>query len=448
MRSSTSRGAWRKAHLLLAVAVGCVAACSADKPVAPRPFAFVPSATRASGNWGQRGRIVDATILRHLTKKDAAALLAPNASLGALEAFEPRYDVDQYAISYTTINERGEPTVASAGVFVPIGAGTRLPLVSFSHGTQTDKQKVPSTLAFINPQGIVNAAHGSVAVLADYVGMGVDAAHIHPYLIAQVGADASLDALRATKQLLQTLHLKLDGRLFIYGYSQGGQVAMALLREIEREPRSGFTVTAAVGGSGPYAFGEVIKVAFGNPNPPVQKQLNVPVLFLFAAFQDVYHIADRMDQVFIPPFDVLGERIVTAGMTDAEVATQPFTKAARDMLRPELVESIINDSDAPIVQAMRANETYDFAPRAPLRMYYTPADAIVNPMNVFIALQRMQELGALNVEGISIAGPKGEPLTHVAAQWPVYIAARRWFDTFPVPIIADDEGRTVNGGQL
>lgn len=439
MRSSTSQRPSRAARLLCALVTVSVAACNAEKTAAPRHVAFAPSMSRESGNWGQRGRVVGAKILRHITAEEAAALLAPNASLGALDAFEPRYDVDQYAMSYTTINEKGEPTVASAGVFVPIGAGTRLPLVSFSHGTQTDKQKVPSTLAFINPQGIVNAAHGSVAVLADYVGMGVDAPHIHPYLVAQVGADASLDALRAARRLLTTLGLSLDGRLFIYGYSQGGQVAMALLREIEREPRSHFTVTAAVGGSGPYAFGEVIKVAFANPNPPVQKQLSVPVLFLFAAFQDVYHFAARMDQVLVPPFDAIGERIVTRGMPDAEVATQPFTTVARDMLRPTVVESILSDPNSPIVLAMRANETYDFAPRAPVRMYYTPADAVVNPTNAFIALQRMRELGAPDVELFPVFGLHGESLTHVAAQWPVYIAARRWFDTFPAPTTVDDD---------
>jgi dienelactone hydrolase len=427
--------------VLWAIAAISTIACTSDRTAAPRQPSFTPSMIKESGNWGQRGRIVDATILRHVTKEEAAALLAPNATHGALDAFDPRYDVDQYAMSYTTINERGEPTVASAAVFVPIGAGTRLPLVSFSHGTQTDKQKVPSTLKFINPIGIINAAHGSVAILADYVGMGVDAAHIHPYLVAQVGADASLDALRAAKRLLQSLGIKLDGRLFVYGYSQGGQVAMALLREIEREPRSGFTVTAAAPGSGPYAFGEVTRIQFANPNPPVQKALVVAVPFLFAALQDVYHIAGSMNQVLIPPFDEIGERMVTEGMTDAEVAALPFTKIARDMLRPEVVQSIVNDPNAPFLLAMRANETYDFAPRAPVRMYYTPADALVHPLNTLLALQRMRELGARDVDVIPVFGPNGESVTHGAAQWLVYNAARRWFDSFPVPITDDNDDR-------
>lgn len=430
--------------MLWALATVGTMACTADRAVAPRQKSIPPSLNTQSGNWGQRGRVVDVTLRRHVTRKEAAALLTPMDSLGALTAFEPHYDVDQYAISYTTINERGEPTVASAGVFVPIGARGRLPLVSFSHGTQTDKQKVPSTLAFINPQGIINAAHGSVSVLADYVGMGVDATHIHPYLIAQVGADASLDALRATRRLLKTLDISLDGRLFIYGYSQGGQVAMALLREIERGPQSGFTVTAAAPGSGPYAFGEAFRIALQNKNPPVQRALNVPVVFLVAAFQDVYHLANRMDELLVPPYDAIGERMVTAGMTDAEVAAAPFTRFARDVMQPQLIESILNDPDAPLVRAMRANETYDFAPLAPVRMYYTPADAVVSPTNTLLALARMQELGARDVQAIKLFGLHGEALTHGLAQWHAYIAARRWFDTFPVPVSDDGPDKDDN----
>ena len=440
MRSLRLQPAWRRSQLLWALMAAGAVACTAADTIAPRPPAFTLSPSRASGNWGQRGRVVEATLLRHVTKEDAAALLAPNASLGAVEAFDPRYDVDQYAISYTTINEKGEPTVASAGVFVPIGAGTCLPLVSFSHGTQTDKQKVPSTLAFINPQGIVNAAHGSVAVLADYVGMGVDAAHIHPYLIAQVGADASLDALRAARRFLKTLGLSLDGRLFIYGYSQGGQVAMALLREIEREPRSHFTVTAAAPASGPYAFGEVFTTALANPNPPIQKTPSVPVIYLVASFQEVYHIAKRMDEVLVPPFDTIGEHIVTRGMTDADAQAIPVTKFSRDVMQKELIQSILDDPNSAMAQAMRANEVYDWTPRTPLRMYYTASDAVVNPANTLLALERMLARGALDVDAIELLRDiNGKPPTHGTAQWPAYIAARRWFDTFPVPTFTVDD---------
>jgi hypothetical protein len=162
-------------------------------------------------------------------------------------------------------------------------------------------------------------------------------------------------------------------------------------------------------------------------------------VFLIAAYQDVYHLAERMDQLLVPPFDGIGQRIVTTGMTDAEAQAAPFTKFARDVMQPQVIQTILNDPDAPIARAMRANETYDWLPRTPLRMYYGSADVVVGPRNTLITLERMRELGAPDIDAIELVGLSGEPLTHATAQWPAYIAARRWFDTFPVPVDNVDE---------
>jgi hypothetical protein len=132
--------------------------------------------------------------------------------------------------------------------------------------------------------------------------------------------------------------------------------------------------------------------------------------------------------------------MVESGMTDAEAAAIPVSKFSRDVLQPDLFQSILNDPDAPIVQAMRANETYDWTPRTPLRMYYTPADLVVSPMNTLLALERMHARGAQDVEAIPLVGLKGEALTHGLAQTFAYIAARRWFDTFAAPAdVVDDD---------
>jgi pimeloyl-ACP methyl ester carboxylesterase len=377
------------------------------------------------------------TWLRTLTKVEAAeALLARNPGPGALEAFDTLYNVEQYTLNYTTINDKGEGTTASAAVFVPdVVVGTRLPLVSFSHGTQTDKQKVPSTLAFINPQGIINAAHGSVTVLADYLGMGVDAEHGHPYLVPSADARSTLDALRATRRFVKTLGLSLDGRLFLYGYSEGGGVAMQLAREIEENSRSGFRVTASAPMAGAYAVYEVGKEALSKPTPSVQG--SGPTVYFLSSYQKVYHLADDMSQVLVPPFDALGEELITVGMTDARAASVFPNRAPRDVMQPAIIDGWVNDPESPVSRALRANQTYMWAPRAPMRLYYGAADVTVQPRNTILADSIMRDLGAADVQVVAWPG-----LNHVQAQWPSYISARRWFDTFPVT--SDDEDENVD----
>ena len=429
----------RVGGLLLTFALTAATACNTDGLSPDNRASIAVSASRQhegdeeheGRSWGQRGRIVEATLLRRLTKSEAAAaLLARNPGPGALEAFDTLYNVAQYTIHYTTINQAGESTVASAAVFIPDTVGLRLPLVSFSHGTQTDKVKVPTTLAFINPQGIINATHGSVTVLADYLGMGYDKDHIHPYLIPSADAVSSLDALRAARRLVKNLGLALDGRLFIYGYSEGGGVAMSLTREIEENPRSGFRVTASAPMAGAYAVYEAGKEALSGPAPAVQGSAGT--VYFLSSYQKVYHLADDMSQLLKSPFDALGEQLITVGMADADAAKVFPNKAPRDVMQPAVIDAWVNDPDAPVSRALRENQTYRWAPRTPMRLYFGTADVTVQPRNTAIADSVMREMGAADVQVVSWPG-----LNHTAAQWPSYISARRWFDTFPVR--ADDE---------
>lgn len=429
-----------RATLFLVLGFSTVTACGTDT-MAPDDRATRIAVTTETdrtdkaGNWGQRGRIVDVSLLRTLTKKEAAAmLLARNPGPGALEAFDTVYNVAQYTVDYTTVNEQGEPTIASAAVYVPDTTGVRLPLVSFSHGTQTDKRKVPSTLAFINPIGIINAAHGSVTVLADYLGMGVDAEHIHPYLVPSAEARSTLDALRATRRFVKSLGLSLDGRLFLFGYSEGGGIAMQLARDIEEDPRSGFHVTASAPMAGAYATYEVGKAALRLPTPSVQGSAGT--VYFLSSYQKIYHLADDMSHVLVPPFDALGEQLITVGMTDAQAASVFPNRAPRDVMQPAIIDAWVHDPDSPISRALASNQTYLWAPQAPMRLYYGTADVSVGIRNTIIADSVMRELGSTSVEVKAWTG-----LNHTQAQWPSWIDARRWFDTFPIPVddAADDD---------
>jgi hypothetical protein len=119
---------------------------------------------------------------------------------------------------------------------------------------------------------------------------------------------------------------------------------------------------------------------------------------------------------------------------------------SRDVLRPSLIESILNNPDAPFSRAMRENETYDWAPRTPIRIYFATQDLQVTPQNARVAIARMRDLGAQNVDTVNLG-----PLSHGAAQWPAFINARKWFDSFPAPTLegesADDLGLAVTGHQ-
>ena len=398
-------------------------ACNPDRAAAPSALPLA-SADIGGGNSvdAHRGHIDSAVFVRVVPQSVAAQRIATNGAGGAFSAV---YDVEQWKIAYTTIDLHGQRVTASAGVFLPIGAPGPVPLVFFSHGTETSKSAVASNPALINTQGLINASSGSATVVPDYLGMGVDSVHPQLYLNAAIGASTSLDALLAGQRIAKRREIELDGRLFVYGYSQGGQVAMALMRELERNPRRGLTVTAGAPMSGPYDLYYSAKTNLLEPVSLKSRSVNA-ILAVTAAWQ-MYGIAERLDELLVPAYAEIGLRVQATGMTAAELLPLvPFVSL--DVLQPSLIQSTLNDPDAPLSRAFRLNETYDWAPRTPIRMYFGTLDLEVSPNNARIAISRMRELGAQNVDTVNLG-----PLSHAGAQWPAFIEARKWFNTFPAP---------------
>lgn len=434
-----------------------VSACSADRVTDPARQFPVPGAQSADkqGNWGQRGRLVSARRVRTVdhsvvadsirnavasTLPNTAAWVASKAALqqSAVDAFAAHYDVQQWSITYTTVGVHGELLVVSAGVYMPVAPQGPVPIVSVAHGTLTDKKNVPSNDGII-AQAIGHASHGSVAVFADYIGMGVDAADVPLYLIADINASTSLDALRATRALARQETLALDGRLFISGYSQGGQVAMALARMIESDPRSGFRVTAAAPASGPYDLYETSRAVLSRTIVYVPSSLYA--IYAVAAYQATYGLADRLDQLLIPSAAAIGDRLLTTGMTQSEWAPL-VPRVARDGLQPEVLDAVLTNPDHPLSAALRANQTYDWLPTAPLNMYYAEGDIDVPyAINATATAEHMYALGALpgRVQAVKLVGPGNEVLNHGTGLWVSVIESRKWFDTFPPPAMDPDD---------
>src|SRR5262249_47857907 len=148
-----------------------------------------------------------------------------------------------YRITYITIDARGSRAVAS-GLFAlptdvePIG------VVSFGHGTDSLKRYVPSAPT-LEGEGVAAlfASGGFALVAPDYVGLG-ESPGSHPYLHANSEASASLDLLTAARRAARAASVRLPSSLYLTGFSQGGQTALALDRAIEMDAESPWRVIA------------------------------------------------------------------------------------------------------------------------------------------------------------------------------------------------------------
>ena len=98
------------------------------------------------------------------------------------------------------------------------------------------------------------AAQGTIVVSPNYLGYDKSSLSWHPWSIAEANAVDMVDGLRAAKADLAALNgaTKPSGKLLITGYSEGGYIAMATHKIIERDYAREFTVTASGPMSGAY----------------------------------------------------------------------------------------------------------------------------------------------------------------------------------------------------
>ncbi|MEU3504902.1 hypothetical protein ABZ726_30695 [Streptomyces hundungensis] len=166
---------------------------------------------------------------------------------------EVRYGVRGYRITYRTITPQGTPTTATGLLVLPQdGRHTRLDLVADTHGTMVDRDYAPSVGeddGRLSPY--LHASVGRAVTAPDYLGLGKGPGR-HPYMDTASAVSASLDMLRATRTAARELGRPLTGNVYGTGFSQGGQVAMALGRALSQGADAHFRLKALAPVSGPY----------------------------------------------------------------------------------------------------------------------------------------------------------------------------------------------------
>ena len=151
---------------------------------------------------------------------------------GALLRSEPLKDVvlpagvQGWRILYATTVDDSTPATAVATVFAPTNPPTGpRPVIAWEHATTGLLQKCMPSLLSAPSKGIPwrdrIVMAGWVVIATDY--SFAEKGGPHPYLIGEGEARATLDSVRAARQMPD---LTLDKRMVVWGYSQEGHAAL------------------------------------------------------------------------------------------------------------------------------------------------------------------------------------------------------------------------------
>jgi dienelactone hydrolase len=334
------------------------------------------------------------------------------------DSITPEYGVDLYRLIYTTTDYAGEQVAVSGLLAVP-QTDTLRGVVSYQRGTNPLRADVPSTPSV--QEGLLGAAifagRGYLYLAADYIGGGVSTS-MHPYYHADSTANAVIDLLRAAHDWTAEQGIAWPRPLLLTGFSQGGHATMAAHRALQTLDDSRFQVSASAPIAGPFNL-SAISIPFSING---RAELNsLYIAYIANAYSVIYD--QPLDSFLREPY--AGQvRVLFDGTHSSAQISAALPSVVEELVQPEMLAQLRSGEDNWFIEAARQNDVYDWAPTAPVRLYYGERDSDVGSEHALFTAANMTALGA-NVQAIS-AGETDHAETILA----VFADVVAWFDSF------------------
>ena len=149
---------------------------------------------------------------------------------------------------YESVDTDGEPITLSGKVLLPADRKVKR-CILVSHYTIASNAEAPSNTFPL--EGLL-VKLGYAVIVPDYIGYGVTADLVHPYLVMEVTARNVLDMYKAVIPFMEKVGCKPQyDDIYLMGYSQGGATTMAVQHLIEHHEED-VKIRRVFAGGGPY----------------------------------------------------------------------------------------------------------------------------------------------------------------------------------------------------
>lgn len=323
--------------------------------------------------------------------------------------------IDLYRVSYWS-GTNGKPVLVSGLMSVPANAAAR-GTVLWMHGTNTDRRRsisAPSLQEGVAASGVF-AGGGYLLLAPDLIGLGISRGP-QAYLYNASTVPVTLDLLRAAQQVANDLHRAWNPDLYITGFSQGGHSSAVMQRALEKLDDPAFHVRATAAIAGAYNLAD-ISIAFALKGRSSEDSVYLTTVALSYAT----YYGHPLDSLLTPKYADIARRDLDGDHEDALEASMPSNP--RLLFRPDFLHAFDAHGQHWFITAMRANDAYDWAPKAPYRAYFGTKDVDVSPADSKFFVQVARKRGG-NATAIDV-GPydHGQSVLHAAP------LIRSWFDS-------------------
>ena len=362
------------------------------------------------------GELIEAKSFLSFAPTDVESILSMYGAPIGLD-LNLTYTVDTYQISYNTLNIDGDLTPASGLMLIPQGLDT-LDVLSIQHGTVFKRDQVGSTHPYYAPDALITAMNGYLVVAPDYLGLG-ESQLLHPYLHAELSANAVMDMIRAARIYACQHEMILSDKLFLAGYSEGGFVTLATQKMIETAEYSAeFQLTGVAPMAGPY------DLLGSTRNLLNRSTYNNPayLAYIVTAYNDIYGW-NRLSEIFQEPYASAIPELLN-GSLDGATINANLTTNLDSLFASDFKLSFYAGEETELEAALSENSPLDWGPIAPVRLFHGTADSTVFYENTVTAYESMLANGGLSVDLVAL--PYAD---HGTAAFPSFHWAMLWFDS-------------------
>lgn len=325
-----------------------------------------------------------------------------------------KYSIFIQRIVYKTVTPDGRIIDASGVLAYPIkAAGGSSPMLSYQHGTIFQDSESPSTRSYASPDPVmmVMAGSGFIVAMPDYVGYATSTSEIHPYVNAQSLAAATVDMLRATRQLLADKNILTNGQLFLAGYSEGGYATLATQKEMEQNLAAEFPITASIPGAGSYDMSGTAQYLVGLATIPYPELIG----FVFKSY-DYWYGWNSINSAFQSPYSNIVATGYDGSMNQASLHAALTTDSAT-LFNSTFRSDFLGGGQAAIKADIAKNDIYNWAPKTPTHLFHGQDDTVVPYANTTTAATAMAAAGSTSVTVVNCATSGSIPRDHAVCFW-------------------------------
>ncbi|MBQ9661164.1 MAG: alpha/beta hydrolase [Bacteroidales bacterium] len=282
--------------------------------------------------------------------------------------------VVQIAGTYQGHDIDGSPLVQSGKLILP-SSGPVKNLILVSHYTIGANSEAPSEAFPI--EGIL-AGKGYAVAIADYIGFGVTAGRIHPYMHCRSTAMSVVDMALAVKPYLEHIgRAPKDPEVILMGYSQGGSTTLAVMSILQQEFKDELPVKKAYAGGGPHDLCATFDISTENDEIGIPCALPMIVQGINEGERLGLDLADFFQPSLLAHYD---EWINSKKYTVREINLLIHASHLHEIMTDQGRDKT-NEQTARLYKALAANSTLSFQPAAPVYLFHSRDDKTVPFVN-------------------------------------------------------------------